>query len=116
MDQSKVSRWVEVSFQRDVVHDVAGGKGPAAQHRHRVTFSIRVNVRHAEREIEYYGLREFCQSLLPGDTQNVGNTSLEQLGEQLLAKLVTKHPHRDWEIRVMEDVASGAVIQYSEAA
>jgi hypothetical protein len=116
MDQSKVSRWVEVSFQWDVLHDVEGAKGKASQHRHRVTFSVRVNVRHAEREIEYYGLREYCQSLLPGDAQNVGSTSLEQLGEQLLVKLVAKYPGRVWEIRVMEDVASGAVIQYSEAA
>lgn len=117
MDQSKISRSVEVSFQRDILHGDITKKEPMDQlHRHRVTFSIRVNVHHADREIEYFELRRFCMSLLPGDTHAVGDTSLERLAETLLEKLVQEYPKRSWEIRVLEDAENGAVIRYADAA
>ncbi len=117
MDQSKISRSVEVSFQRDIVHGDITNKVPMGQmHRHRVTFCIRVNVHHADREIEYFDLRRFCMSVLPGDTHAVGDTSLESLGETLLGKLLLEYPNRIWEIRVLEDAENGAVIQYEDAA
>jgi hypothetical protein len=117
MDQSKISRWVEVSFQRDVVHGVELNNVPIAKlHRHRVTFSVRVNVHHGDREIEYFGLRRFCMELWPGDTHSVGDASLESLAEKLLEELVKKYPYRIWEIRVLEDAENGAVVQYQDAA
>lgn len=117
MDQSKISRSVEVSFQRDIIHgDITQAVPLGQQHRHRVTFSVRVNVHHADREIEYFELREFCRGLLPGDRHAVGDNSLERLGETLLEKLVQKYPGRIWEVRVLEDAENGAVIQYADAA
>ena len=68
MDQSKISRWVEASFQRDIVHGDKEADIPIAQlHRHRVTFSVRVNVHSSDREIEYFALRRFCMELWPVD-------------------------------------------------
>ena len=100
-----------------IVHGDITDKTPVGQlHRHRATFSIRVNVHHADREIEYFELRRFCMSILPGDTHAVGDTSLENLGENLLGKLVQQYPNRSWEIRVLEDAENGAVIQYKDAA
>jgi len=117
MDQSKINRSVEVSFQRDIVHgDITDKTSVGQMHRHRVAFSIRVNVHHADREIEYFELRRFCMGILPGDTHAVGDTSLESLGETLLEKLVKQYPNRSWEIRVLEDAENGAVIQYEDAA
>ena len=117
MDQSKITRFVEVSFQRDVIHGDITNPVPIGQmHRHRVTLSVRVNVHHADREIEYFELRRFCMSLLPGDTHAVGDTSLESLAETLLEQLVKEYPNRSWEIRVLEDAENGAVVQYQNAA
>lgn len=117
MDQSKISRSVEVSFQRDIVHGDRENPAPIGQsHRHRVTFSIRVNVHHSDREIEYFALRKFCMELWPGDTHQVGDASLEWLAENMLGQLVREYPNRCWEIRVLEDAENGAVIQYEDAA
>lgn len=117
MDQSKISRSVEVSFQRELVYGDITKKVPIGQlHRHRVTFCVRVNVHHVDREIEYFELRRFCMNLMPGDTHAVGDTSLESLAETLLGKLVEEYPNRSWEIRVLEDAENGAVVQYEDAA
>jgi len=81
MEQSKINRWVEVSLQRDLVHGDKNVEVPIGQrHRHRVTFSVRVNVHHADREIEYFALRKFCMELWSGDTHQVGDASLEWIG------------------------------------
>lgn len=117
MDQSKINRSVEVSFQRDVVHGDRDNPVPVGQMpRHRVTFSVRVNVHHADREIQYFALRRFCMNLMAGDTHEVGDTSLESLAENLLEKLMQEYPKRSWEIRVLEDAENGTVIQYADAA
>ncbi|SLN41720.1 hypothetical protein [Pseudooctadecabacter jejudonensis] len=117
MEQSKINRWVEVSFQRDLVHGDKNVEVPFGQrHRHRVTFSVRVNVHHADREIEYFALRKFCMQLWPGDTHQVGDASLETIAEDMLRKLVSEYPGRNWELRVLEDAENGAVIQYADSA
>ena len=117
MDQSKINRWVEVSFQRDIVHGNKDGVvSIAEQHRHRVTFSVRVNVHGSDREIEYFALRKFCMDLWSGDTHQVGDASLEWIAEDMLSKLVGEYPGRSWELRVLEDAENGAVIQYEDAA
>ena len=117
MDQSKINRSVEVNFQRELIYGDITDKTPLHQmHRHKVTFFVRVNVHHADREIEYFHLRRFCMSLMPGDNHAVGDTSLERLAESLLEKLVKEYPNRTWEIRVLEDAENGAVLQYEEAA
>ena len=117
MEQSKINRWVEVSLQRDLVHGDKNVEVPIGQrHRHRVTFSVRVNVHHADREIEYFALRKFCMELWSGDTHQVGDASLEWIAEDMLGKLVGEYPGRSWELRVLEDAENGAVIQYADAA
>lgn len=117
MDQSKINRWVEVSFQRDIVHGNKQADIPIAKlHRHRVTFSVRVNVQHSDREIEYFALRKFCMDLWSGDTHQVGDASLEWLAENMLNQLVQRYPGRTWELRVLEDAENGAVVQYQDAA
>ena len=117
MAQSKITRCVEVSFQGDMVHGDKDTVMPIGkQHRHRVTFSVRVNVLHGDREIEYFGLRRFCMDLWPGDTHEVGDASLEWLAETMLNQLVRQYPNRSWEIRVLEDAENGAVVHYEDAA
>ena len=88
MDQSKVTRWIETSFERDLVHSDTDEVLPLhSQHRRKVTFSVRVSVHHANLDIEFLTLRKFCRDLWAGDTHHVGNTSLEQIGENLLQAL-----------------------------
>lgn len=117
MDQSQINRWVEVSFHRDISHNDPDTMVPISKmHRHRVLFSVRVNVHHADREIEYFALRKFCMDLWPGDIHEVGDASLESIAEDLLAKLVKQYPKRHWEIRVLEEAENGAVVQYEDAA
>lgn len=129
LDQSKIKRHIEISFQREIIHQFEGAdENPklatggdddvsflANLHRHNVHFFVRVNVLHADREIEFFQLKRFCQSIFPGDTHNVGTLSMEQLAEKLLAELIMRHPNRDWEVRVLEDNENGAVVHYEDA-
>ena len=129
LDQDNIKRWVEATFQREVIHQLADtdtnklfatGEGEdvsflANQHRHTVWFSVRVNVHHNDREIEFFQLKRLCQGVFPGDTHDVGTASMEQLAERLLEALIPKYPKRDWEIRVMEDNENGAIVSYSDA-
>ena len=129
LNQDKIKRCVEATFQREIIHQfesadtndqlATGGNDDvsflANQHRHTVWFSVRVNVHHADREIEFFQLKRFCQSVFPGDTHDVGNASMEQLGERLLEALIHKYHKRKWEIRVMEDNENGAIVRYSDA-
>ena len=128
LDQSKINRWVEATFQREIIHQLDGADTNSQSaasnegatvllanlHRHTVWFSVRVNVEHADRDIEYFQLKRFCQSVFPGDTHDVGTASMEQLAERLLEALLPKYPNREWEIRVMEDNENGAIVKYSD--
>lgn len=128
LDQSKLNRWVEATFQREIIHQFEGADALpqfatgddddvsflANLHRHNVWFSVRVNVHHADREIEFFQLKRFCQSVFPGDTHDVGTSSMEQLAERLLVALIEKYPRRQWEIRVMEDNENGAIVRYQD--
>lgn len=128
LDQDKINRWVEATFQREIIHqfeaastnkqfatgDIDDVSFLANLHRHTVCFSVRVNVQHADREIEFFQLKRFCQSVFPGDTHDVGNASMEHLAERLLEALILKYPKREWEIRVMEDDENGAIVRYSD--
>lgn len=130
LDSSMIDRSIEINFQREIVHQfegsdqdpkfATGGEDDvsflANLHRHTVYFYVRVNVEHNDREIEFFQLKRFCQSIFPGDTHNVGSSSMEQLAEKLLGELITHHPKRNWEIRVMEDNENGAVVRYDDAA
>lgn len=129
LDPSKIDRHVEISFQREIIHQFEGSdKNPqfatggdddvsflANLHRHTVHFFVRVNVLNADREIEFFQLKRFCQSVFPGDTHNVGTFSMEQLAEKLLGELIQRHPNREWEVRVLEDNENGAVVHYEDA-
>ena len=124
-----IDRHIEISFQREIIHQLDGAdEDPnlatggdddvsflANLHRHNVHFFVRVNVHHADREIEFFQLKRFCQSVFPGDTHNVGTLSMEQLAEKLLAELIKRHPNRTWEVRVLEDNENGAVVRYEDA-
>ena len=128
LNQSKINRWVEATFQREIIHQLEGADSNkkfatggeddvsflANLHRHTVFFSIRVNVHHADREIEFFQLKRFCQAQFPGDTHDVGTANMEQLAEKLLEALIQKYPKREWEIRVMEDNENGAIVRYSD--
>lgn len=130
LDETKINRWVEINFQREIVHQFKEEGLQAAikdedsvdvaylanLHRHTVHFHVRVNVLHNDREIEFFALKRYCQSIFPGDTHYVGTSSMEQLGEKLLTEVLEFHPNREWEIRVLEDGENGAVIHYDDVA
>lgn len=126
--QTNIHRHVEISFQREIIHQFEGSDTDpkfatggdddvsflANLHRHTVYFYVRVNVLHNDREIEFFQLKRFCQTVFPGDTHNVGSASMEQLAERLLEALIERHPNRDWEVRVLEDDENGVVVRYED--
>lgn len=129
LKQTNIDRHIEISFQREIIHQFEGSDTDpkfatggdddvsflANLHRHTVYFYVRVNVHHTDREIEFFQLKRFCQTVFPGDTHNVGSASMEQLAERLLEALIERHPNRDWEVRVLEDDENGAVVRYEDS-
>ena len=73
-----------------------------------------MNVHHADREIEYFGLRRFCMDLRPGEPHTVGDTSWKAWPSTCWKSWFTKYPDRIWELRVLENAGNGAVIQCAD--
>ncbi len=86
------------------------------KHAHDFKVSISCDVRHNDREIEFYILRNRLDDIvLKGFPQEYGffvfdSMGCEQVGTEVLKQLLEMYPGRNWVVEVWEDSNQGAVV------
>jgi hypothetical protein len=117
---SRITRYIEVTFQKEGIH-----KYPAAltdpklkdveflgyPHRHMFHFRVRVSVTHNDRDIEFILFKRELENLYQG-TLNIDFQSCEMLAEDLTRYITLHYPDREVEVGVSEDGENGAIIQH----
>jgi hypothetical protein len=123
-----IRRWIEVNFQREGIH-----KYPAAltdpnlatgdeydvsflghPHRHVFHFTVRIQVEHNDRDIEFIQFKRWLENLYSSNQAvlQLDYQSCEMLAEALIAKISERYPGRDMVVKVFEDGENGAILQH----
>jgi hypothetical protein len=119
-------RYITVATQAEGVHHWPGA--PDAEgylrrpHRHLFTVTIRMQVRHGDREIEVNALARWLHDqVLPslaaappdGGPADFGTRSCEQLAEQITGQVRARHGEDRWiECEVLEDGILGGGVRW----
>ena len=119
-------RYITVAAQAEGLHHWPGA--PEAEsylrqpHRHLFTITIRMQVRHGDREIEINAFARWLHDqVLPalatashdGGPADFGTRSCEQLAEQITGQIRTRHGEDRWiECEVLEDGILGGGIRW----
>lgn len=119
-------RYITVTTQAEGLHHWPGA--PEAEsylrqpHRHLFTITIRMQVRHGDREIEINAFARWLHDqVLPslasashdGGPADFGTRSCEQLAEQITGQIRTRHGEDRWiECEVLEDGILGGGIRW----
>lgn len=119
-------RYITVAAQAEGLHHWPGA--PEAEsylrqpHRHLFTITIRMQVRHGDREIEINAFARWLHDqVLPalatashdGGPADFGTRSCEQLAEQITGQIRTRHGEDRWiECEVLEDGILGGGVRW----
>ena len=119
-------RYITVTTQAEGLHHWPGA--PEAEsylrqpHRHLFTITIRMQVRHGDREIEINAFARWLHDqVLPslataphdGGPADFGTRSCEQLAEQITGQIRTRHGEDRWiECEVLEDGILGGGVRW----
>jgi hypothetical protein len=113
----KTKKWVWVKFQKSGFHYYPGADEDvgylASKHRHLFKFKVKVEVFHNDRDVEFHGLLNFCESLFDGKILDIDFKSCEMLCDDLHGHLISRYPDRDMVIDISEDGECGSSIEYS---
>lgn len=124
---SSIKRWIEVPFVKEGMHcypgadvDPALATGDAydvsflgTPHFHYFYYTVRIEVDHNERDIEFIQFRRWLESLYADGTMNANGASCETLAEQLYFKINQRYPNRDVIISVAEDNINRAILEFT---
>lgn len=117
-------RWIEVQIVKEGIHCY-----PAAQtdgqlddvkflgneHFHYFYITVRIEVSHNDRCIEFIQFRRYLESLFSkreGGLMVLDNKSCEMIAEELIEKIHLDYPARDMEVKVFEDNINGAILEF----
>jgi hypothetical protein len=84
-------------------------------HHHHGTVRLRLEVHHADREIELHQLRRWLRNCFSPQPVAFGAMSCEMICDWLHGKVVARYPGRAMEITVAEDAFVGATVRYEAA-
>jgi hypothetical protein len=117
-----IKKWVQVTFEKEGIHcypaaltdpklkDVSFLGHP---HRHMFKFTVRLQVFHNERDVEFILLKRELQGLFKEDEpMQWEGMSCESLAEDILEYIKASYGFRDCEIEVSEDGENAAILQY----
>ena len=119
-------RYIKVTTQAEGLHHWPGapaGEGYLRQpHRHLFTVTVRMQVRHDDREVEINAFARWLHDqILPslaitprdGGPADFGTRSCEQVAEQITRQIRTQHGEDRWiECEVLEDGILGGGIRW----
>lgn len=123
-----IKRWIEVQFQKEGIHyypgadthpDLATGNEYdvsflGTQHFHYFYFTVKIEVFHNNRDLEFIQFRRWLERLYDSGTLLMNHQSCEMLAEGLHSKIKEKWPGRDMVISVAEDNLNRAVLEFFE--
>ena len=105
----------EINYQVEGFHCWPEAEGVRAylnqRHRHMFHYTVKLEVFHHDREVEYHDLLDFCRA--NSASGEMGRMSCEDMATQLLNLLVTRYPGRMTTISVLEDGECGAILSYA---
>lgn len=125
---SNVKRWIEVQFQKEGVHyypgadtrsDLATGGDDdvsflGSPHFHYFYFTVRIEVFHNDRDLEFIQFRRWLERLYSSSTLQMNHKSCEMLAEDLHGQIQVTWPNRDMVISVAEDNINRAVLEFTK--
>ena len=107
---------IQISFTREMVHSwpdcPAGGKYSFLRfpHSHKFRITVELEVREADREVEFYALRDLAADELRvlDESGRLEFASCEEMAQLLRARLLGHFPWRWLKVSVFEDGDFGA--------
>jgi hypothetical protein len=84
----------------------------ATPHRHIFHFKVRIEVFHADRDIEFIQFKRWLEKLYNQGTLELNHRSCEMISDDLYKEISTKYPSRFVEIEISEDGENGSLIYY----
>jgi hypothetical protein len=119
-------RYISAATQAEGLHHWPGAPEPESYlrqpHRHLFTITVRMQVRHSDREIEINAFTRWLHDqLLPslaasppdGGPADFGTARCEQLAEQIVREIRTRHGEDRWiDCEVLEDGILGGGIRW----
>jgi hypothetical protein len=118
-----LKKFIEVTFRKAGVHCYPSAATEpclepvaylANMHRHMFHFSVRIEVFHSDREIEFIMLKAEIESLYKDDILQLNNKSCEMIAEDLINVISNRYPGRDIIVKVAEDGENAAILEYWE--
>lgn len=121
-------RWIEVPFIKEGKHKYPGADtdpklatgGPddvsflGHDHFHYFYFTVKIEVFHNDRDLEFIQFRRWLESLYSEHTLTLDYKSCEMMAEDLFEKISNRYPGRDAVISVAEDNINRAVLEFSK--
>ena len=115
-----IKKYIWVTFQKEGIHcypealkndELADVSFLGHPHRHIFHFTVKVEVKGSNREIEFIQFKRWLEALYQG-TLELNYKSCEMIADDLYAQIKQKYPKRDVSIEVSEDGENGALISY----
>ncbi|WPK40347.1 hypothetical protein Paride_0117 [Pseudomonas phage Paride] len=121
-----IKRWIEVPFQKEGIHMYPGADSNPAlatndwkdvsflgyPHFHYFYFTVKIEVFHNERDIEFIQFRRFLERLYSESLLKLDGKSCETMAEELYEQINIVYPSRDVVITVAEDNINKAVLEF----
>lgn len=110
--------FVKVKFQKEGIHcypeakNIEGVEFLAHPHRHIFHFTVKIEVTHDNRDIEFILLKRELESLYSEKVLNIDHKSCEMLADDLCKYILTNYPGRFVEVEVSEDDENSGVVSY----
>tara|TARA_R110001583_G_scaffold25108_1_gene91205 strand:- start:59 stop:484 length:426 start_codon:yes stop_codon:yes gene_type:complete len=112
----KVNRSIWVTFQREGIHKYPDAPEEVSflrnDHRHIFHFKVQIEVYDNDRDIEFFILKRWLESLYNEDVLQLDYKSCEMMADDLAKKIKDKYLDRWLAIDVSEDNENGCHIEY----
>lgn len=118
-----LKRWIEVQIVKEGIHCYpAAATDPkledvkylANDHMHYFYITVKLEVFHNDRDVEFQQFRRYIGSLYTQGVLQMDHKSCEMLAVDLIDILKVCLPNRDIVVRVFEDNINGAELEYSK--
>ena len=125
-DAIKKKQRIFVTFQREGIHRYpAAATDPslatggwddvsflAYPHRHMFHFRVTIDVKHADRDIEFIQFKRELERLYTNSVLQLDYKSCEMMSDDLYEYISKQYPGRDIDIEIAEDGENGSVTHY----